>query len=92
MEKQTRKTSFLGVDLGGTKLLVGEMDAGGSLLAYKKYPSGPLSQTEAMKLITACVDDYLATARPAGAGARRLRPARGAMGRAGNACVPAFGP
>lgn len=69
MEKQTRKTSFLGVDLGGTKLLVGEMDAGGSLLAYKKYPSEPLSQTEAMKLITACVDDYLATARPAGAGA-----------------------
>lgn len=67
MEKQTEQTSFLGVDLGGTKLLVGEMDAGGRLLRHKKYPSGALSQREALGLITASLDDYLATAVPRGA-------------------------
>jgi predicted NBD/HSP70 family sugar kinase len=55
--------AYLGLDLGGTKLLIGEMDAGGSILAQRRYPSGPLSQGEALRFIEASADDYLATGR-----------------------------
>ena len=40
--------TYLGLDLGGTKLLIGEMDSRGNILRYKKYDSGyfnPVSYT-----------------------------------------------
>lgn len=58
-------STFLGADLGGTKLMVGEMDEQGNLLRYKKYPSGYLSQQESLELICRSIDDFLAE-RPAG--------------------------
>jgi predicted NBD/HSP70 family sugar kinase len=56
--KETNNT-YLGIDLGGTKLLVGEADASGRLLGCKKYPSGYLDQKQALKCITDAVDDYM---------------------------------
>lgn len=58
MEKKT----YIGIDLGGTKLLIGEMDADGNILRTKKYPSGPLSQPEAVELIQRSLDDFLGDA------------------------------
>lgn len=55
MEKRT----YIGVDLGGTKLLIGEMDREGRLLRTKRYPSGRLSKAEAMALIQNALDDFL---------------------------------
>lgn len=63
MPFQQDKT-YLGVDLGGTKLMIGEMTADGTLLRTRKYPSGPLSQHQAMDLIRRSVADFLADARP----------------------------
>ena len=36
--------TYLGLDLGGTKLLIGEMDSRGNILRYKKYDSGYFNQ------------------------------------------------
>lgn len=57
--------SFLGADLGGTKLMVGEMDRDGNILRAKRYPSGYLTQREALALIEDSIDDFLAD-RPGG--------------------------
>lgn len=56
--------TYLGVDLGGTKLLIGEMTLDGRLLYTKKYPSGPLSQPEALDVICRNMTDFLETVRP----------------------------
>ncbi|MCD7738656.1 MAG: hypothetical protein LUH58_06410, partial [Lachnospiraceae bacterium] len=56
--------TYLGVDLGGTKLLIGEMNHGGEVLWSKCYPSGPLSQRQVLTLIEESVADYLETSRP----------------------------
>ncbi len=56
--KETYGT-YLGIDLGGTKLLVGEADASGRLLEYRKYASGYLDQKQALERITDAVDDYM---------------------------------
>lgn len=63
MHKQANP-SYLGVDLGGTKLLIGEMDANGRLLRTKRYPTGVLSQREALALIEQGLDDFLAESTP----------------------------
>ena len=63
MKKQLQQT-YVGVDLGGTKLLIGEMDRSGHLLRQKRYPSGPLTQTEALNLIQQGLDDFLADQTP----------------------------
>jgi predicted NBD/HSP70 family sugar kinase len=57
----------LALDLGGTKLLIGEVDGAGNVLRHKRYPSGRLDQKAATELIVRSLDDYLATAGPAGA-------------------------
>lgn len=62
MEEQNR--IFLGADLGGTKLLVGEMDQAGSLLRHKRYASGHLGQREALELIQRSIDDFLVGRSP----------------------------
>ena len=36
--------TYLGLDLGGTKLLIGEVDSHGNILRYKKYDSGYFNQ------------------------------------------------
>ncbi len=66
------KKTYIGVDLGGTKLLIGEMDGDGNILRTKKYPSGRLSQREALELIVNSLEDFLGdgpvTARAIGIG------------------------
>ena len=77
MEKRT----YIGVDLGGTKLLVGEMDREGNLLRTKRYPSGRLTKPEAMELIQRALDDFLAEGTP---GCRPCAIGIGMVGRIDN--------
>lgn len=56
--------TYIGVDLGGTKLLIGEVDEKGSLLRSRKYPSGRLNQQQALALIQNGLDDFLAEKTP----------------------------
>lgn len=56
---ENQQATYIGTDLGGTKLLIGEMTAEGKLLRYKKYPSGPLSQKCALALLQNSMDEFL---------------------------------
>lgn len=58
------KQTYIGADLGGTKLLIGEMDQSGVLLRWKRYPSGPLNQQQALELIRRGLDDFLSEPTP----------------------------
>lgn len=49
---------FLGLDFGGTKLLIGEADTAASVLRTKKYHSGYMGQNQALDFITQSLDDY----------------------------------
>lgn len=53
--------TFLGLDLGGTKLLIGELDSNGNILKHKKYDSGFFNQQDALKIIKESLDDYIKT-------------------------------
>ncbi|MDR3060880.1 MAG: ROK family protein [Dysgonamonadaceae bacterium] len=53
--------TYLGVDLGGTKLLIGELDSNGNILKYKKYESGFFNQQSALEIIKESLDDYIKT-------------------------------
>lgn len=53
--------TYLGIDLGGTKLLIGEVDGHGNILKYKKYESGFFCQQAALDIIKASLDDYIET-------------------------------
>jgi predicted NBD/HSP70 family sugar kinase len=53
--------TFLGLDLGGTKLLIGELDRCGNILKYKKYDSGFFNQQAALEIIKESLDDYIQT-------------------------------
>lgn len=53
--------TFLGIDLGGTKLLIGEVDAEGHILREKRYPSTFRDQRDAKDYIFRAIDDYLVT-------------------------------
>ncbi|MDR1369587.1 MAG: ROK family protein [Dysgonamonadaceae bacterium] len=53
--------TYLGLDLGGTKLLVGELDSNGNILRYKKYDSGFFNQQSALEVIKESLDDYIKT-------------------------------
>jgi predicted NBD/HSP70 family sugar kinase len=55
--------SYLGIDLGGTKLLIGEMDWAGRIISHKKYRSGFLDQVNALQVIEESLEDYLRTGR-----------------------------
>lgn len=59
MNPEEMKGTYLGMDLGGTKLLVGEADASGRILEYRKYPSGYLDQKQALQIVLNAVDDYM---------------------------------
>lgn len=56
--------TYIGVDLGGTSLKLGEMDSAGTILRQASVPSGYLSQREAMNLIERELGAFLA--QPAG--------------------------
>lgn len=51
--------TYLSIDLGGTKLLIGEVNSDGKILRYKKYPTGRLDQNQAAELICESLDDYI---------------------------------
>ncbi|MDR1782658.1 MAG: ROK family protein [Dysgonamonadaceae bacterium] len=53
--------TFLGLDLGGTKLLIGEIDDKGNILKYKRYESGFFSQQSALSIIKHSLDDYISS-------------------------------
>ncbi|WP_291528129.1 ROK family protein [Bacteroides sp. UBA939] len=53
--------TYLGLDLGGTKLLIGEIDSHGNILKYKKYDSGYFNQQAALDIIKSSLDDYIET-------------------------------
>jgi len=53
--------TYLGVDLGGTKILIGELDKRGNILKYKKYDSGFFNQQSALAIIKESLDDYIRT-------------------------------
>lgn len=53
--------TYLGMDFGGTKLLIGELDHEGRILACKRYCTGLNSQEEATKAILGSLKDYMYT-------------------------------
>ena len=56
-----KRITYLGADLGGTKLLIGEVDTEGHIVRQKCYPSGYLDQLQARELLFASLDDYLSS-------------------------------
>lgn len=56
--------TYLGVDQGGTKLLIGEADAAGKILFSRRYPSGYTDQHHALRHMQEAIDDYLASRDP----------------------------
>lgn len=56
--------TYIGVDLGGASLKLGEVSRGGKLLRREALPSGYLAQGEAMSLIERALESFLM--RPAG--------------------------
>lgn len=53
--------TYIGLDLGGTKLLIGEVDGYGNILKYKTYNSGFFNQQMAETLICESLDNYVET-------------------------------
>ena len=51
--------TVLAVDLGGTKILVGEVTPAGEILASEKYPSTVVDQRSATEKIKAAIRNYL---------------------------------
>lgn len=51
--------THLGIDYGGTKLLIGEVEAGGRLLRHKRYETGLVGQEVIRDYILACLEDYI---------------------------------
>jgi predicted NBD/HSP70 family sugar kinase len=57
----TTNNTYLALDFGGTKLLVGQTDDNGNVLRHKRYDTGYVNQTSALDIIRRSVDDYIAT-------------------------------
>lgn len=53
--------TYLGLDLGGTKLLIGEISSEGEVINHKRYESGYLCQDKAMDFLFESIDDYIST-------------------------------
>ena len=51
----------LALDLGGTKLLIGEVDRNGRVLNRRRYASGYRNQDQEMELIVGSLEDYVKT-------------------------------
>lgn len=50
--------TYLGLDFGGTKLLIGEMDGNGRIVNSKRYATGCVSQELAVDKLLSSVRDY----------------------------------
>lgn len=50
--------TYLGFDFGGTKLLIGEVDAEGRVLRSKRYATGCTSEEDAVRVLLEAADDY----------------------------------
>lgn len=50
--------TYLGLDFGGTKLLIGEVTATGEILCSQRYNTGVSSREEAAKVIRHALEDY----------------------------------
>ncbi|MFV0560562.1 MAG: ROK family protein [Enterococcus sp.] len=53
--------TVLAIDLGGTKLLIGEIDQNGQILSQKSFTSNTSSQQAAYQQIIAAIQEFLAT-------------------------------
>ncbi len=53
--------TYLCLDFGGTKLLIGEVDESGNILRYKKYKTGYFNQLDAAEMIKESIADYIST-------------------------------
>ena len=53
--------TYLGMDFGGTKLLIGEVDADGAVLHSKRYTTGFTRQADAAQALLAAVRNYRQT-------------------------------
>ena len=53
--------TYLALDFGGTKLLIGELDDSGSVLNYKRYDTGYVDQVQALQIIQDSIDDYISS-------------------------------
>ncbi|GGG60369.1 ROK family protein [Paenibacillus radicis (ex Gao et al. 2016)] len=51
--------SVLAIDLGGTKILIGEVSLGGEVLGSKVYESEVVSQEQVFETLTAALEDYI---------------------------------
>ncbi|MGB8452888.1 MAG: ROK family protein [Anaerocolumna sp.] len=51
--------TILALDLGGTKLLIGEVDLDGRISHSRQYPTGYLTQEQELGLIYSSLDDYI---------------------------------
>lgn len=58
--------TVLSVDLGGTKILIGEVDEQGNVLSCKRYRSDVSSQDNALKEIKQSINEYLVNETPQG--------------------------
>lgn len=54
--------TYLGLDFGGTKLLIGEVTAAGDILSSRRYDTKVSSQAEAVGVIRGALEDYQAQA------------------------------
>jgi predicted NBD/HSP70 family sugar kinase len=59
MKEEAKDKTCLALDLGGTKLLIGEVDEKGRILQSKRYSSKFQDQNQAVNRITECLDDYI---------------------------------
>lgn len=53
--------TYLGMDLGGTKLLIGEVSREGQILRSKRYPTGFTTQEQAVSGLLEAIKDYQET-------------------------------
>lgn len=50
--------TYLGMDFGGTKLLIGEVDTQGTVLRSKRYATGYTKQADAIRALLEAIRDY----------------------------------
>ena len=58
------RPSYIGMDFGGTKLLLGEMDPEGKFLRTRRVPTGPMDQESACRLMEDALQAFLAEPTP----------------------------
>lgn len=72
--------TYVALDLGATKLLIGEVNAKGEILNSKRYETGYMDQLSAFSIIKRSLEDYISTVAWA-TSARPVSIGAGLMGR-----------